>query len=136
MKLQTDAVKNPIQTKSTAMSQKKIISPEIEAAAVRLSGLIAIDPALDLGSNLNVTEYSAKLAQAQKAMNSYNQKLALADEARNDLERCEQELADLSRRILSGIGSRYGYDSNEYAKAGGTRKSDRKKSNHKVAATN
>lgn len=40
----------------------------------------------------------------------------------------EAELADLTERMLKGVASQYGRDSVEYGQAGGTRKSDIKRS--------
>jgi hypothetical protein len=34
---------------------------------------------------------------------------------------------DLTERMLAGVGSKYGKDSTEYEKAGGVRKSERKR---------
>jgi hypothetical protein len=41
-----------------------------------------------------------------------------------ELEQSETELADWTERMLKGVASRYGRNSEEYAKAGGTRKDD------------
>jgi hypothetical protein len=44
------------------------------------------------------------------------------------LDRFEKELADFSDTMLKAVGVKYGFDSIEYEKAGGTRKSDKKRS--------
>ncbi|MDF3057635.1 MAG: hypothetical protein K0R17_1850 [Rariglobus sp.] len=44
----------------------------------------------------------------------------------NDLESAEKTLDDLSSRMLAGVGVKYGKNSDEYEKAGGTRPDERK----------
>jgi hypothetical protein len=100
-------------------------SSEIIAEAQERSGnLRAIDPNLDLGNNLTVAAYDAKIAEAQTALDAYNGLLAQADGAGNDFQAVEKELRELSSQMLSGVKVKYGRDSNQYEMAGGTRASD------------
>jgi len=100
-------------------------SSEIIAEAQERSGnLRAIDPNLDLGNNLTVAAYDAKIAEAQTALDAYNGLLAQADGAGNDFQAVEKELRDMSSQMLSGVKVKYGRDSNQYEMAGGTRASD------------
>jgi hypothetical protein len=100
-------------------------SSEIIAEAQERSGnLRAIDPNLDLGNNLTVAAYDAKIAEAQTALDAYNGQLAQADAAGNDFQAVEKELRELSSQMLSGVKVKYGRDSNQYEMAGGTRASD------------
>jgi hypothetical protein len=39
----------------------------------------------------------------------------------------EKTLRDMSERMLTGVATKYGKDSDEYEKAGGVRKRDRKR---------
>ena len=45
----------------------------------------------------------------------------------NNVEKMEKELGDLAQRIFAAVGAQFGFDSNEYEMAGGTRKSERSK---------
>jgi hypothetical protein len=100
-------------------------SSEIIAEAQERSGnLRAIDPNLDLGNNLTVAAYDAKIAETQAALDAYNGYLAQADAAGNDFKAVEKELRDLSSQMLSGVKVKYGRDSNEYEMAGGKRLSE------------
>ena len=45
----------------------------------------------------------------------------------NDVIKTELALKDLSERMLMGVGSKFGKDSDEYEMAGGVRKSEHKK---------
>jgi hypothetical protein len=107
-------------------------SSRIIADALERSGnLRAIDPNLDLGNDLTVAAYDAKIAEVQAALDTYNGQLAQADAGGNNFKAVEKELRDLSSLMLSGVKVKYGRDSNEYEMAGGTRLSDRKKKSRK-----
>ncbi len=100
-------------------------SSEIIAEAQERSGnLRAINPNLDLGNNLTVAAYDAKIAEAQTALDAYNGLLAQADGAGNDFQAVEKELRELSSQMLTGVKAKYGRDSNQYEMAGGTKASD------------
>jgi hypothetical protein len=63
-----------------------------------------------------------------KKISAYHSLLASADAASNELERAEQELAVLSKKVLKGIAVKFDEDSDQYEMVGGTRLSDRKRS--------
>lgn len=107
-------------------------SSEIIAEAQERSGnLRAIDPNLDLGNNLTVAVYDAKIAETQAALDAYNGHLAQADAAGNDFQALEKELRDFSSQMLSGVKVKYGRDSNQYEMAGGKRLSEINRHPHK-----
>lgn len=106
---------------------RKQVTRKMTDAAERLANLKSIDPALDLGGGLTVAAFEAKNVSTAAKLDGYNQTLALADTLLNDFTASETELQDLSVRMLSAVGSKFGFDSNEYEQAGGTRKSERKK---------
>jgi hypothetical protein len=54
--------------------------------------------------------------------------LSDVDQFQNRVDTKEDKLSDKSTRFLSAVGGRFGKDSDEYEKAGGTRTSERKKS--------
>jgi hypothetical protein len=51
----------------------------------------------------------------------------LVDEKQSEVIAKEKHLRDLHERMLMGVAARHGRDSIEYEKAGGIRKSERKK---------
>lgn len=108
------------------MAYKKRSSAELDKARRRLSGLESIGNNVDLGNNLNYQVYHEIVEKTNAALSFYNNLLSQADAALSDLSDKEHELADLSERMLNGVGVKYGYDSLEYEKAGGVRKSDKK----------
>ncbi|WP_339133260.1 MAG: hypothetical protein WGN25_12290 [Candidatus Electrothrix sp. GW3-4] len=109
------------------MAYQRKSSKVITDAQERSADLRAIDPNLDLGNDLTVATYEAKIAEVQAALDAYNGLLAKADAAGNIFRALEKELRDLSSLMLSGVKVKYGRDSNEYEMAGGTRLSERKK---------
>ena len=106
------------------MSYKKETSTEIVKARKRLAGAESIDSKLDLGNGLTVVAYQTKINDSEVLLDAYNTLLSKADEALLKFCVVEKDLAALSERILAGVVVKYGYDSFEYEKAGGTRKSD------------
>ena len=115
------------------MAFRKRTSKVIEQAQIRSDGLGTIDINLDLGNNLTLPNYNTVIHQTEAALDAYNKALAAADAAANVLQKAEEDLNDLSERMLVGVAAKYGKDSYEYEMAGGTRKSDRKRPHRKAA---
>lgn len=101
------------------MPRQKRNSQVIEKAQRRLESLRSVDPLLNFGNNLSVSTYTEYIEQGQQAIAKYNTLLSMVDEAQQDLEGLEQQIADLSTRLLQSVGARYGKQSVEYMKAGG-----------------
>ena len=116
------------------MAYKKKTSAEIEKARRRFSGIATLGTGLDLGSGLTTVAYKSAINTTEVALDSYNQLLSQADGAHATFLKLEKDLANISERMLAGIGTKYGFDSIEYEKGGGTRKSEKKKPVKKVAA--
>lgn len=120
---------NPLRRKVRTMARmKKQNSSALELAATRAAGLKSIEPALDLGNGLTLVAYSAAVEDGKAKLANYNTLLSQVDEAQNAFESAERNLADLSDRMLAGVAARYGRDSDQYEMAGGTKKSDRRRS--------
>lgn len=109
-------------------SQKRTVSKVIQRAAARAAGMNTIDAALDLGGGVTLPSFRAKIASALAQQAAYNEHLAQADDARTLHDVAEKEVRDYSERMLAAVAGRFGRDSNEYQKAGGRRKSDRRRS--------
>ncbi len=116
------------------MARKKRTSPVIERAETRAAGIDSIDKALDLGNNLTQPAFKAKVKEARDKLNAYNTLLSETDATLSQLETLEGTVSDLCDRMLKGVGSRFGRESDEYEKAGGTRKSDIRRTPRKKAA--
>ena len=105
----------------------------MEAAKIRAASLESIDKALDLGNGLTLASYNGAIATTEGQLNTYNTKLSELDDLLNRLQAGEKALADLTERMLAGVGSKFGKNSSEYEKAGGKRKSEIKRGPKKGA---
>ena len=117
------------------MSRIKRGSSAINTAEKRLSGLVSIDPKLDLGNGNTVEAYTAKITRTQTLLDEYNTKLSELDTAKNNFDQAELELDMFTANMRTAAGLKYGKNSNEYELAGGTRKSERKSSARKTQPT-
>lgn len=115
------------------MSLRKRTSKDLEKAGKRLAGLKSIDENLDLSNGLSVAAYEAKIADAELKLETYNRMLSDVDGQQNELEDSEKELRDFTERMLAGVGATYGKDSDAYVKAGGVKKSERKRYRRRLA---
>ena len=102
-------------------------SAAIIAAQDRLSGLMNIDPIIDLGNGLSAQSYQDKIEMTEAKLNAYVNAVAKADAARALLIDAEKELSDFSDHIMRGVSVKFGMNSAEYVSVGGTRKKDRKR---------
>ena len=109
------------------MARQKRASTSVTDAQTRAASLKSIEVALDLSNGLTLAAYNTKIDATSTALDTYNTKLSDLDALLNDLEDLETELDELSTRMLAAVGVKYGKNSDEYEKAGGTRTSERKK---------
>lgn len=103
------------------MPRTRRSSPAIAKAIVRSNNLKSISPTLDLGGGLTVAAFDQLIAEAQAAEADYNQTVALLDEKTNRLDALLERVNETSARLLAGVGARWGKNSDEYEKAGGSR---------------
>ena len=109
------------------MARQKKLSAVLEKAAQRHTALASIDPALDLGGGLTVAAFKTEIDNARALQDEYNTLLSQVDGIYNRFQDAEKSVRELSQRMLAGVGVRYGMNSSEYEKAGGTRASERKR---------
>lgn len=109
------------------MARKKKTSKTLEAARTRLAGLKSINENLDLGDDVKMSVYEAKINGTNTSLETYNSSLSVADANQDIFETDEDDLKDYHERILLAVAVKYGKDSLEYQKAGGVRKSERRK---------
>jgi uncharacterized protein YukE len=116
------------------MAYKKKTSKTIEKAKVRISGMKSLNPNLDLGNGLSVEVYSAAIEDTDQKIEAYNTALSAITQLASDATQAEKNLADLSERMLSTVAGRYGRKSDEYEMAGGTKRTNRRRSKKKPEA--
>jgi hypothetical protein len=117
------------------MPQRRRNSTALVKAERRLEGAQAISPTLDLGNGLSTFAYNERIRDVREKLAAYNQARSLMDKAQNALLEAERAINDYSEHMLLGIATRYGKNSDEYEMAGGTRKSDRRRSRTVVSST-
>lgn len=113
------------------MPRLKRTSQDLDKAKIRANNIVSIDSGLDFGNGLSVPAYQEQINALQAKLDRHNNLLSELDAIANDITAAEKTLAAYSERMLDGVGVRFGKDSNEYEKAGGVRKSERKKPTRK-----
>ncbi len=113
------------------MARTKRTSSILETARQRLAGLKSIIPAPNFGATLTLAGYEADIDSLSTKLNTYNERLSALDSLQNELDTAETALREKNTRILSATEAHYGADSTEYEQAGGTRRSERKRTGPK-----
>lgn len=106
----------------------------LDRAQTRAAAIGTITPPLELGGELTLAAYQTAIAATRTQLDEYNALLANSETSRREFERLERNLADLSERMLAGVGSVYGKNSETYVKAGGVLKSERKRRSQAAAS--
>jgi len=114
------------------MARARRSSSVLETARQRLAGIKAITPPPDFGPTLLVADYEQEINNFSAKIDRYNGMLATQDDLQNEIESDEDALRAKSARMLTATEARYGPDSSEYEQAGGTRRSERKRSTKKT----
>ena len=114
------------------MARSKKTVTHYDTAVTRLSAIKSIDAKLDLGNGIDVSTYEKQINDLRDRLNAYNTMLSQIDAQLNDINELDKTLRDYSERILAGIASKYGKNSNEYEQAGGKKKSERKRPSKKA----
>ena len=109
------------------MGRKKKNSKTIDAAKVRLASIKSIDPVFDLGNGKTAAAYQTAIDNSQTDLDKYNTQLSQVDDAYNKHLASEKVLKNVSEAMLIGVADKFGKDSDEYEKAGGKKKSERKR---------
>ena len=107
--------------------RKKKRSLTIDKAQSRQAGLLSIAPELNFGNDLTTMAYGQLLEETREALKTYNTLLSEIDRAYNGFQVLEKSLADMTDRMLTGVATQFGKNSDEYEMAGGTRKSERRR---------
>lgn len=113
---------------------KKSVSKTLDKARTRLAAIRSIDPKLDLGNGNTADGYETEIGKAEVGLEAYNTQLSQVDEKMSDFKKLEKAVANMSKQMLNAVGSKYGYDSSEYEKAGGVPTSKRKRPTKKKVA--
>lgn len=113
------------------MARQKRGSRTLDKAQRRLASLLSIDPKIVLDST-SAQDYAKTIDALRKKIDAYNTTLYTVDEMYKEITDAERSLADYSEQVLMGVAVRFGKNSDEYDKAGGVRKRDRKRPTRQV----
>lgn len=102
------------------MSRPKRSSKVLDKAQRRLAGLKSISTSLDLGNGLTLESFLETIEESRRKLESYNMTLSVVDVNYTTFLESERSLAELSERMIQGVASKYGKNSDEYLMAGGT----------------
>jgi hypothetical protein len=102
------------------MSFKTRGSEALDKAQRRLALLKSIDGTLDLGHGLTVEAYNRMIEGIRDKLEAHNILLSDLNESRAALTQMDKSLAEMSERMLTGVMTKYGRNSAEYTKAGGS----------------
>jgi exo-beta-1,3-glucanase (GH17 family) len=109
------------------MARQKKSSIVLEKAERRIADLLSIGEELSFGEGLTLEEFESAIEDTRQKLKIYNTSLSTADANYTSFEESEKTLKNLAEHMLLGVAVKYGKDSLEYEKAGGVRKSDRKR---------
>ncbi|MCC5606573.1 hypothetical protein LC612_07170 [Nostoc sp. CHAB 5834] len=101
------------------MARLKRSSPSLEKALRRIAGMRSINPTLEFGNGLNLTDYDSRIQTLQTQLSTYNTLLSTLDEMTGRLSLIEEELGGYSEKMLMSVATHYGKDSLQYMQAGG-----------------
>jgi hypothetical protein len=107
---------------------------DLDISKSRLAAIKSISPSLDLGNGITATGFETSIENFSASLAAYNTVLSSVDELYNKCIANLSTMRDLNERVLSGVASKYGKNSNEYEMAGGKRKSEIKRTSKKTAA--
>ncbi len=96
-------------------------------AEQRLLGLRAISDTLERDGGVGVAVLAAAIRDCRAALEAYARVHLEAAALLRRITADERAVRDLCERTLAAVVARYGSDSNEYEKAGGVRKSARRR---------
>lgn len=106
---------------------KKQIARIISAAEQRADALRPLEPKLVLSPNLSLTAFGASITELRGKLADYSRMETDLESLRADLDARCRAIADISSRLLKSVHAQFGSNSEEYARAGGIRASDRRR---------
>lgn len=91
-------------------------SSAIDKAQRRIALLTSIEENLDLGHGLTIEAYREKIEAARTRLEAHNRLKSAFEESCKAMKQEDQELTELSDRMVSGVATKYGKNSTEYLK--------------------
>ena len=104
------------------MARAKKASRILTEAEKRLAGMRRVNAKLSFGGDISVSSLETKIVTVREKLATYNELLSDVDSIYEEVLNAEQDLSDLSSKLLAGVGLKYGKDSHEYETVGGSRR--------------
>ena len=104
------------------MARRKRNSATLEQTERRIESLRSISETLDLGGGLTLAAYTDIIDDLRTKLAAYNTALSTLDKLMDDVKEAERAAKEIAEKMLLGVGSRYGRNSQEYEMAGGSRR--------------
>lgn len=102
---------------------KRSTSEAFDKLSSRLEAMKTINPTFNLGNGLKLEEIDELVSGLRSHLHEYNETLSDADDLRSSIIELERKANDVSQRLLAAVLGKFGQDSYEYRRVGGTRKS-------------
>jgi uncharacterized protein YukE len=109
------------------MARRKRNSSVLERADRRIESLQSISVKLDFGEGLTIQAYTTTINDLRSKLAAYNTALSNIDKLTDDVNNAEKVVIAISEKMLLGVASRYGKNSQQYEMAGGARRGNNKK---------
>jgi uncharacterized protein YukE len=109
------------------MARRKRNSSVLERADRRIESLQSISVKLDFGEGLTIQAYTTTINDLRSKLAAYNTALSTIDKLTDDVNNAEKVVIAISEKMLLGVASRYGKNSQQYEMAGGARRGNSKK---------
>lgn len=97
-------------------------SPALEKAESRLKGMLSLNQSFTSSNQFSLDAYSLAIQRLRQKLEKYNEAIDNLNRAQKEIEMEEQSINDMSEHMLLSVAATFGKSSQEYAKAGGTRK--------------
>jgi hypothetical protein len=110
------------------MARAKRTSTILQKAERRAAAMGSIKPNLDMGNGMTLESFWADIDDVRDLQKKYNELLSTVDQLYHEMLDTEKALAEKSERMLNAVAVVYGRKSSEYEMAGGTRRSERRRS--------
>lgn len=95
------------------MARRKRNSATLEQSERRMESLQSISETLDLGSGLTLAVYTDIIGDLRTKLAAYNTALSIPDKLMDDVTEAERAAKEMLEKMLLGVGSQYGRNSQE-----------------------
>lgn len=95
-------------------------SDALDKAQRRIALMKSIDENLDLGNDLTIAAYNKLIEESRAALEAHNTLKSQYEASCDKMKEIDKTLSSFSGRMLAGVAAKYGRNSVEYIKAGGS----------------